>query len=404
MTLRRSAALAAVLATAGAAGTGAAGCGRGGTGEAASATTAARTTTVERTTRVEVVKQLAGEGAKAGAFDPSGIYSRESPGVVTVISTGLQGGPAGGSESGLGSGFVISGDGEIATNAHVVTSGEGSAIRQASSVYVRFPDGNQVSAQIRGFDPFADVALLKVDPKGLSLRPLPLGSTKGVEVGAPVAAIGSPFGEEQSLSVGVVSATGRSIQSLTGFSTAGAIQTDAAINHGNSGGPLLDAGGNVLGINSQIRTESGDGSGVGFAVPVDVVRRSLAQLRNGGKVHYAYLGVSSRALYPQVAARFGLPVAKGVWLQDVTAGGPAARAGLRAGSDTQRFQEERWTTGGDIVVALNGHRVSKDDDLSELLLPHRPGDTITLEIYRGSQRRQVRVKLGERPLNVPRQG
>jgi S1-C subfamily serine protease len=121
-------------------------------------------------------------------------------------------------------------------------------------------------------------------------------------------------------------------------------------------------------------------------------------------VHYAYLGVSSRALYPQVAARFGLPVAKGVWLQDVTAGGPAARAGLRAGSDTQRFQEERWTTGGDIVVALNGHRVSKDDDLSELLLPHRPGDTITLEIYRGSQRRQVRVKLGERPLNVPRQG
>ena len=150
---------------------------------------------------------------------------------------------------------MISGKGEIATNAHVVTSGEGADIRKASNVFVRFADGNQVAAEVKGFDPFADVALLKIDPAGLTLRPLPLGSTKDLHVGAPVAAIGSPFGEEQSLSVGVISALDRSIESLTGFDTIGAIQTDAAINHGNSGGPLLDGRGRVLGINAQIQTD-----------------------------------------------------------------------------------------------------------------------------------------------------
>src|SRR5207247_1846568 len=207
---------------------------------------------------------------------------------------------------GLGSGFGISGEGEIATNAHVVTSGEGKDIREASQVFIRFKDGNQVPAEIKGFDPFADVALLKVDPKGLTLRPLPLGDLRAARVGAPVAAIGSPFGEEQSLSVGVVSAVGRSIDSLTGFKTPGAIQTDAAINHGNSGGPLLDAGGCVIGINSQIQTSSGDGSGVGFAVPVDTVKRSLAQLRTSGHARYAYLGVQTAMVYPPLAQRFGL--------------------------------------------------------------------------------------------------
>src|ERR1700712_3450135 len=203
MTPRLTAACASIaVAATGALGSG---CGRGASSDAAGTTTPVRTTTVERTTRVEVVKQLKGDGTSAASFDPSAIYSRESPGVVTVISTGLPAASGGGSSSGLGSGFVISGDGEVATNAHVVTSGEGSSIRQAGSVYVRFPDGNQVPATITGYDPFADVALLKVDPKGLDLRPLPLGSTKGVRVGAPVAAIGSPLGEEQSLSAGRLS-------------------------------------------------------------------------------------------------------------------------------------------------------------------------------------------------------
>ena len=250
------------------------------------------------TTKVEVLEQA---GKSEGGFDPRGIYERESPGVVPSSPPGSRRPAATGTAAGLGSGFVISGDGEIATNAHVVTSGEGAAIRKASSVFVRFADGNQVPAQVKGFDPFADVALLKIDPEGLTLRPLPLGSTKDLHVGAPVAAIGSPFGEEQSLSVGVISALDRSIQSLTGFDTIGAIQTDAAINHGNSGGPLLDGRGRVLGINAQIQTSTGDGSGVGFAVPADAVRRSLAQLRRDGRARYAYLGVASVAVYPQLA-------------------------------------------------------------------------------------------------------
>jgi len=185
---------------------------------------AAQTRTVERTTRVEVVKQA----GRKGGFDPEGIYRRDAAGVVTILSTGGDG-----DGSGQGSGFVLNGRGEIATNAHVVTTGEGGDIRRAESVYVRFRDGNQVPASIVGFDPFADVALLRLDPRGLRLRPLPLGSTEDLVVGAPVAAIGSPFGEEQSLSIGVISALDRSIESLTGFSTTGAIQTDAAINRGN---------------------------------------------------------------------------------------------------------------------------------------------------------------------------
>jgi S1-C subfamily serine protease len=396
VTARRLAALTALAAL----GLGAAGCGDKGTVGGQS-----HTDTVVRTTKVEVVKALGNDGApaKAGAFDPARIYERESPGVVTVISTGLQGG-AGEGQAGLGSGFVISGDGEVATNAHVVTSGEGTRIRKAQDVYVRFPDGNQVKAAVVGFDPFSDVALLRINPRGLTLRPLPLGSTKGLHVGAPVAAIGSPFGEEQSLSVGVVSATNRSIDSLTGFSTSGAIQTDAAINHGNSGGPLLDGRGEVLGINSQIRTESGDGSGVGFAVPIDTVRRSLAQLRSAGAVRYAYLGVATRALYPQLAEHFDLPTHDGVWVQEVTSGGPAAGAGIRAGKDTKRFQEERWSVGGDIVVGVGDTPVRDDDDLAQALMPLRPGQTVTLKIYRDGKRQDVRVKLGERPLGTPRRG
>jgi 2-alkenal reductase len=370
-----------------------AGCGRGGEG----------TTTTERstTTRVEVLTEAAEEQG-ARRFDPQAIYRREAPGVVTVISTGLRTG--GRSQEGLGSGFVVSGTGEIATNAHVVTSGEGRDIRRADDVYVRFADGNQVPAKVTGFDPFSDVALLKVDPAGLRLRPLPLGSARDVRVGAPVVAIGSPFGEAQSLSVGVVSAKNRSIQSLTGFDTTGAVQTDAAINHGNSGGPLLDARGRVLGINSQIQTSTGDGSGVGFAVPVDTVRRSLAQLRADGRVRYAYLGVATVPVFPQLAERFGLRARQGAWVQSVTAGGPSADAGLRAGDGDERFQERTYTPGGDIVVALDGRPVRREDDLSRMLVAHRPGDRVALTVLRGAQRRQVTVTLGERPLAAPPSG
>jgi S1-C subfamily serine protease len=367
----------------------AAGCG-GGT----------KTRTVQTTTtKVEVVRQA---GTAAAGFDARSIYERDGPGVVTVISTGLQ--SANGDEEGLGSGFVISGDGEIATNAHVVTSGEGATIRKASNVYVRFGDGNQVRADVRGFDPFSDVALLKVDPKGLTLRPLPLGSTADLHVGAPVAAIGSPFAEEQSLSVGVISGLDRSIESLTGFATTGAIQTDAAINHGNSGGPLLDAAGNVLGINAQIQTTTGEGSGVGFAVSVDTVRRSLEQLRASGRARYAFLGVSTSPVYPQLADRFGLKVDHGAWVQEVNQGGPSDDAGLRGGGRGESFQARAYRVGGDVIVAVGGHQIREEADVAKALVALRPGAEIDLQVYRDGKRRTLRVKLGERPLDAPRNG
>jgi S1-C subfamily serine protease len=362
-----------------------AGCGGSGT-----------TTTVVRNSRVEVVAPSADQAATGGRFDVAGLYRRDSPGVVTVIS--LDGGGLGGAGGGLGSGFVISASGEVMTNAHVVTSGTGSRIRRASSVFVKFADGNQVAAKIVGFDPNADVALLRIDPTGLTLRPLPLGSTHNLQVGAPVAAIGSPFGEEQSLSIGVVSATDRSIDSLTGFKIEGAIQTDAAINHGNSGGPLLDAHGRVLGINSQIQSGSGDGAGVGFAVPIDTAKRSVAQLRSSGRVRYAYLGIQTLEIYPQLASRFGLGVSHGAYLDDVLSGGPAAKAGLRGASGADvRFQGARFRPGGDVITKVGATTITRAADVSRALARYLPGQTIPVTVSRGGHTRVVRVKLAERP-------
>ena len=385
--MRRRAAAAALATLAGAAVTG--GCGGGG----GSATTTAGTS-APHATRTSAVTQA---GA-AQAFDPAGIYRRESPGVVTILATGFGGGTE---QGGLGSGFVVGSDGEIATNAHVVTIGEGRSIHEAGKLYVHFADGNQVAAKVVGFDPFSDVALIKVVPRGLALHPLAFGSLRDVTVGEPVAAIGSPFGEERSLSVGVISATDRSIQSLTGFETSGALQTDAAINSGNSGGPLLDARGRVLGINSQIRTTSGEGSGVGFAVPADVVRRSLDQLRRTGRVRYAYLGVSTRQVYPQLAAHFHLGADHGAYVQAVVPGGPGARAGLRAGTATRVFQDQTWRIGGDIITAIDHRPVREDSDLSTALLPRAPGDIARLTVVRDGHARTVRVRLGARPLQSP---
>jgi S1-C subfamily serine protease len=374
-----------------------AGC--GGSGGHGGSSTAAGPGAPASTTRVEVLKALPG-----GNFDPQAIYRRSSPGVVTVISEFAGGAnplaPQGGG-AGLGSGFVVSAKGEIATNAHVVTSGEGSDIRRARHVYVQFNDHNQVPATIVGADPNSDVALIRVDPAGLTLRPLPLGASAALVVGAPVVAIGSPFGEPESLSVGVVSGLDRTIDSLTNFQISGAIQTDAAINRGNSGGPLVDAHGAVIGINSQIQSTTGGGEGVGFAVPIDTVKRSLDELRRHGKVAYAYLGVSTVAVFPQLARRFGLPVTSGSWVQEVTHGGPAASAGIHGGNQTARFQVRQYRTGGDVIVKAGGRTLVEDDDLGRAIAGYRAGQEIELELYRDGQRRTVRVKLGERPLTRP---
>jgi S1-C subfamily serine protease len=343
--------------------------------------------------------------ASNGAFNPQAVYERAAPGVVTVLSV-LGGAPGllGGGGAGQGSGFVVDESGEIVTNAHVVTdaqAGGASNIDEAKEVYVEFADRNQVPADIVGFDPFADVALLKVDPDGLDMVPLELGDSEGIEVGQPVAAIGSPFGEEQSLSVGVISATDRSIESLTDFRIDGAIQTDASINPGNSGGPLLDAEGRVLGINQQIRTASGADEGVGFAVPVDAVSRSLDQLREDADVAYAFMGVTTQALYPQLADRLGIDAPSGALVARVVPDGPADQAGIEAGDQDLRFQGSDVTAGGDVIVAVDGHEIVAEADLAEAVSEHSPGDTVVVEVLRDGSVEEIEVELGERPEQAP---
>jgi len=338
------------------------------------------------TTRTEVVASQA-----EGGFDARRIYEQEAPGVVTIAALF-------GSEGGEGSGFVVSDEGEIVTNAHVVTTGEaGEPLRKANEVYVEFADGNRVEARVLGRDPNADIALLKVDPKGLKLDPLPLGSSEAVRVGEPVAAIGSPFGQAQSLSVGIVSAVDRAVASLTDFAIAGAIQTDAAINPGNSGGPLVGADGRVIGVNQQIQSRSGGGEGVGFAVPIDTVKRSIDQLREDGTAAYAYLGVSSVPLYPQLVDEFGLKVEKGAWVQVLNPGSPAAAAGVRGGSGREAFQGAVFARGGDVITKVGDTAIESADDLSESLARYKPGETVPVEINRDGERQSVDVKLGERP-------
>ncbi len=251
-----------------------------------------------------------------------------------------------------------------------------SGTKRASEIYVTFLDGDRVAAEIVGTDPNADVALLKVDPEGLKLTPLPLGVPDTIEVGEPVAAIGSPFGEQQSqsLSVGVISALDRSIQSLTRFQIGDAIQTDAAINPGNSGGPLLDARGRVIGINAQIRSRSGGAEGVGFAVPVDAVRRSLRELRQHGRVDYGYLGVGSQVLYPQLAERLDLDVGAGALVQEVEKDSPAEDADIKAGDDEITFQGRPVPTGGDVIVAVDGKRLTLHKDLADVISSKSAGD------------------------------
>jgi S1-C subfamily serine protease len=356
------------------------------------------------TTRVQVVEGVGGKGSN---FDPDQIYRRFSPGVVTVISlfggggNPLLGGGGGGGEGGQGSGFVLDGQGYIATNAHVVTNGPQNTQR-AKQVFVEFSSGDRVPAKVVGVDLNSDVSLLKVDPRGLQLTPLELGHSSHLHVGAPVAAIGSPFGERQSLTVGVISALDRNIESLTRFQIGNAIQTDAAINPGNSGGPLLNRQGRVLGINAQIKSQSGGGEGVGFAIPIDTIRRSLRALRAHGRVDYAFLGVTTLLLYPQLAERLNLGVREGAVVSQVESGSPADDAGLKAGDKKITFQGQRDVPdGGDVIVAVDGKKLTNRDDLADVVSALPAGKEVELEVVRGSDRRTVKVKLGKRPSRPP---
>jgi S1-C subfamily serine protease len=371
-----------------------AGCGSGSAtpGQDDSSATAAESTgaTEAEATTAEPAPEVAIETASPG-FDATEVFEEASPGVVTIRSIF---GPGSAAE---GSGIVLNEEGEIVTNAHVVTEEAGESRKPAEEVFIEFPDRNVVEAEILGFDPFADVALLKVDPTGLELHPLELGDDADLKVGQPVAAIGSPFGEQQSLSVGVVSATDRSVKSLTQFQIVGAIQTDASINPGNSGGPLLDASAHVLGINQQIETNSGANDGVGFAVPVSAIRRSLAQLREKGKAEYAFIGVSTQSLYPQLAEKLGLDTDFGGLIAEVVPGGPAQKAGLKGGDEKLTFQGAPYRTGGDVILQVEGHDVVEEDDLANLVSEHQPGEKVELTILRGGKEEKVSVTLGQRP-------
>jgi S1-C subfamily serine protease len=305
--------------------------------------------------------------AKTGSV--ADIYARVSPGVVFVQANSGRGELPfpGRGQAASGSGFVIDDAGHIVTNDHVV---EG-----ADQYRVRFGEnGDPIVAKLLGTDPSADLALLKVDPAdvGEPLRPVQLGASEELRPGDPAIAIGSPFGLEGTVTSGIVSALGRTIQAPNGFSISNAVQTDAAINPGNSGGPLLDAQGRVIGVNSQIRTNGGDqNSGVGFAVPVDAVKRAIPFLKDGKEVPHAYLGIST-AQATQGGARVG----------QVVDGGPADKAGLRA---------------GDRIVQIASTPVHEPDDVSAAVNARRPNDEVRVVVERGGERRTLTVKLGEQP-------
>jgi 2-alkenal reductase len=346
---------------------------------------------------VLVAKPLAGNG-----FQPAQIYRRRSAGVVTIVSYFDSAGSPNAS-AGQGSGFVVSASGLILTNAHVIsTAGDGrlGSATPAHTVYVEFSDGDRVPAKIVGYDLFDDVGVIRVDRAQHPLDPVPLGASARVVVGEPVAAIGSPFGNTDSLSVGVVSAVHRAIPSLTTrFDIVDAIQTDAPINHGNSGGPLFDARGRVVGINAQIRS-SGNGSGfegVGFAVPIDSARRSMQQLLQNGVVRYAYVGITTEDLTPSIARKFGYAAKQGALIDVVQPGSAAARAGLKAGTKDAVFEGQGVKTGGDAIVAIDGVTVRNAGDVvrivSERLLP---GERARFTVVRGTARRTVSVTLDER--------
>jgi S1-C subfamily serine protease len=371
-------------------------------GAAVAVAVAERTGTLTSTVTIERAAERAAEPTTGAAlplagnrFDPATLYARRSPGVVTVYASLGAGGQS------QGSGFVVDRDGTILTNAHVITNVASSEdVRGADALYVEFRDGERVPATIVGWDLFNDIGAIRVDPRDHAVSPVPLGDSAGVRVGEPVAAIGSPFGNQNSLAVGVVSATGRSIESLTsGYAVADAIQIDAPINRGNSGGPLFDARGRVIGINAQIRSTSGTAEGVGFAIPINVARRALQQLIADGRVAYAYFGISTQDLTPGLARRFGIASPRGALVVSVEEGTPAAAAGIRGGDHNEAYNGLEVTLGGDVILKIGPHEIRSSEDVSRAVAEElRPGQTVRVALLRdGTERKSVDVTLSERP-------
>jgi S1-C subfamily serine protease len=340
---------------------------------------------------------------------PHEIYERDAPGVAFVTSTVVESTESpfnlfGGSETqrqgeDTGSGIVVDGDGTILTNWHVVEN--------AVKVTVSFEKGQTVEARVVGKDPSNDLAVLRIPTDGLTLHPLTLGNSGAVEVGDPVLAIGNPFDLERTLTTGVISALQRQITAPNGFAIDNVLQTDAPINPGNSGGPLLNAQGEVIGINSQIDTGgSGDGSvGIAFAVPINTAKAELPQLEKGGTLRGAYLGLTSLTIDGSMSA-LNLPVKSGALVQSVQKGTGAEKAGIRGGTVSGNTENGPVTVGGDIITSVDGKQVASSEDLANDIEEKKPGDTVAIGLLRangrgGYERKTVTATLGSRPNSVP---
>src|SRR5690242_706634 len=292
---------------------------------------------------------------------------------------------------GAGSGFLIDPRGYILTNNHVV---EG-----AQTIEVVLGDQSRYQAKFIGADQRNDVALIKIEPKGKALPVLQLGDSGTIQVGQKVLAIGNPFGFQSTLTTGVVSALGRTVQTSQTTFIDEAIQTDAAINRGNSGGPLINSHGEVIGINSAIYTPTGTTAGIGFAIPINTAKRIAHDLITDGRVHQAFLGIQSFPVGGYLSQALDLPVKDGLLVQTVTRGGPAAASGIRGGDQVALLGMQRLYIGGDVIVAIDGQKVASPLDVNLVLNRKRPGDNVTVTLYRGGKKMDISVKLGERAVN-----
>jgi 2-alkenal reductase len=310
------------------------------------------------------------------------LYEQVSPSVVNIAVYNAR-------EGGAGSGFVIDSSGHIVTNNHVV--------EDAEMILVRFADETVVEAELVGADVDSDLAVIRVDVPDDFLKEVRLGDSSALRVGQRAIAVGSPFGFEQTMTTGIVSALDRVVRQESGYSLLQLIQTDAAINPGSSGGPLLNAQGEVIGVNTLIFSSSGSSAGVGFAVPVNTVKRVVPSLISTGNYADPWLGIRGLSLNPMIAEALDLPVDQGILLQRVATQGPADQAGLRGNDRRVEFEGMRLPTGGDILVAINGVEIRDTDDLDVLLAEYSVGQTVTLDVFRGEEMLRVDVILEERP-------
>jgi len=352
----------------------------------------------------QVVRESGGQKT-TGGLTGGDIYKRFAPGVVHIKSvfTGVRSDFFGFSvplqQEADGSGFIVDKSGLIVTNAHVVQDSNSTA----NKITVLMGDQQEVSAKLLGTDPSTDIAVLKIDPQGKTLRVLDLGDSSKLQVGDDVYAIGSPFELDGTLTQGIVSAINRTIDSPNQqFKIRGAIQTDAAVNPGNSGGPLLNAFGEVVGINSQIASNSGSFAGIAFAIPNNTVKEIVGQIEKSGKASHPWLGIGGIEVGKDMAKLLKLPVDHGVMIAQVVPGSPAEKAGLKAGSQSLVNSQtgQRIPVGGDIIGKIDTISVLTMDDILNFVEKHKVGDRVTLEVYRGKEKKQVTFALGERPQNL----